>query len=414
MKKTIALLLASLAVTGSLTAPALAAEPETDTAGEDTTISQQPQPDPDPEGTVSWANLESRIREGSLNSLILSENISGIQGIDYEMMFEDLRDQINEIANFQWAMAMVGGDSSSLDQAYDALRDTLDELKDGELQADNADVVWQLEDMTNQVVSGGQSLYLTILELEAQAEDGQRGLETLDRNLEQLRLREQLGQVSRQTVAELEQTRAETVSQLSTLDVTIATLKEQLQTMLGEEPTGELALGDLPALEETGWEEPDYDADLEAAKAASWTLRSAQKTLEDAEETWEDAQDDYRAKQEEYLLQQAEHTWNAAQLTYQSEVESFETGFKSLYDSLADYEQILESKQSALSWQQTLLETAEKKYELGLISHSALLDVRDDVASAQSAVDSAQRDLFSARNSYTWAVERGLLSTQTV
>ena len=412
MKKTISLLLAALAVTGSLTAPALAAEPETDLPAE--AGSEETRPAPDPEGTVSWANLDSRIREGSLNFLILSENISGIQGIDYEMMSEDLRDQLNEIANLQWMMNMVGADTSSLDQAYDSLREVFDDLKEGTLQADNADVVWQLEDTANQVVSGGESLYLTILELEAQAADGQRGLDTLDRNLEQLRLREQLGQVSRQTVAELEQTRAETASQLSTLDVTITTLKEQLQTMLGEEPTGELVLGDLPAPEETGWEEPDYDADLEAAKAASWTLRSAQKTLEDAQETWEDAQDEYRGKQEQYLLQQAEHTWNAAQLTYQSAVESFETSFKGLYDALADGEQILERKQSALSWQQTLLETAEKKYELGLISRSALLDVQDDVAAAQSAVDSAWRDLFSARNSYTWAVECGLLSTQTV
>ncbi|GBF71591.1 hypothetical protein LAWASA_4351 [Lawsonibacter asaccharolyticus] len=48
-----------------------------------------------------------------------------------------------------------------------------------------------------------------------------------------------------------------------------------------------------------------------------------------------------------YLLQQAEHTWNAAQLTYQSTVQNFETSFKSLYDSLANYEQLYASAQSA-------------------------------------------------------------------
>ena len=39
----------------------------------------------------------------------------------------------------------------------------------------------------------------------------------------------------------------------------------------------------------------------------------------------------------------------------------------------------------------------------------AVLDAQDDVASAQSTLDSAWRDLFSARNSYRWAVEYGLI-----
>ena len=103
----------------------------------------------------------------------------------------------------------------------------------------------------------------------------------------------------------------------------------------------------------------------EAARAASWTLRSAQKALEDAEEDWKDARSDYRSSRKQYLLQQAEHTWNAAQLTYQSTVQNFETSFKSLYDSLANYEQLYASAQSALVWQQSQLDTVQTRYDLG-------------------------------------------------
>ena len=407
MRRHIALLLAVLTAVGTMTAPALAAEAESQTVQE-----AAPEPAPDPEGTVSWANLDRRIREGSLSALMLTENIAGIENLDYEQMREDLRKQLNDIAGAQWGLTLVGGSmaASSLDQAYDALRDTFDDLKDGEIQADNADVVWQLEDTVNQVVSGGETLYITLLDLEQQAADGRRGLDALDRSLEELRLREQLGQVSRQTVAEVEQTRASTVSQLNTLDSAISTYKLQLENLVGAAPTGEIQLGALPAPGEDGWEAPDYAADLEAAKAASWTLRDAKNTLDDAQEAWDDAQDDYRAPRKAYMLQQAEHTWNAAQLTYQSTVQSFETSFKSLYDSLASYEQALESAQSALAWQQTLLDTAQRKYELGIISRSDLLAAQDDAAAAQSAADGAWRDLFAARNSYRWAVETGLLS----
>ena len=312
-------------------------------------------------------------------------------------MYDDLRRQINDIADLQWMMVLMGNSmgADALDQTYDALRETFDAIKDGELQADNADVVWQLEDTVNQVVSGGETLYITLLGLEQQAADGQRGLAALDRSLEELRLRQTLGQVSQQTVAQLEQTRVETVSQLNSLA-----------------PTGELDLGALPTRSETVWEVPDYEAGLEAAKAASWTLRSAQKALEDAEEDWKDARSDYRSSRKQYLLQQAEHTWNAAQLTYQSTVQNFETSFKSLYDSLANYEQLYASAQSALVWQQSQLDTVQTRYDLGLTTCSAVLDAQDEVASAQSALDSAWRDLFSACNSYRWAVEYGLLPAQ--
>ena len=404
MRRTFALLLAAVMAAGTLTGPAMAAESQQEgTAG---SASQEVQEEtklpPDPEGTVTWANLDSRIRSGSLSARVLSENISGIEGIDYDLMYEDLRRQLNDIANAQWYITMVGGDDSSLANAYDSLRDTFDDLKDGEVQADNADVVWQLNSTVDQMVAAGETLYITLVGLEQQAADGHR-------SLEELRLRQQLGQVSRQTVDEVEAQRTQVVSQLNTLDTTITTYKSQLQTLIGEEPTGEITLGALPAKGEDGWTAPDYEADLAAAKAASWTLRSAQKALDDAKEDWNDAQSDYRGPRKQYLLQAAEHTWAAAQLTYQSAFQEFETSFRTLYDSLADKENTLNSKRSALAWQQTVLETTQKRYELGQVSKMKLLAAQDDLAAAQSAVDGAWRDLLSARTSYRWAVEQGLM-----
>ena len=425
MKRSISMLLAILTLAGTLTLPSMAAEPEDEegtaqesvqedgSAQTDETEAAEAEPEPDPAGTVSWANLESRIRSGSLSALILAENIGSIEVIDYDQMAQDIRDQLNAIADLQWMMILMGDrmSANSLDQTYDSLRENFDAIQDGEMQADNADVVWQLEDTVNQVVSGGETLYITLAGLEQQAADGQRGLDTIDRNLEQLRLRQQLGQVSQQTVEELEQTRSQTVSQLQTLDTTIRQMKAQLQTLIGETPTGEITLGPLPTQDTMEWEEPDYEADLEAAKAASWTLRDAQKTLEDAEETWEDARDEYRLPSEQYLYQQAEHVWNAAQFTYDSTVQNFEVGFQPLYNPMINDQQVLEAAQSALAWQQTLLETAQTRYDLGLISYSEVLTAQDNVASAQSTVDSAWRDLFTARSSYRWAVESGLMQS---
>lgn len=75
--------------------------------------------------------------------------------------------------------------------------------------------------LIDQMVAAGQTLYITLVGLEQQAADGQRSLAALDRSLEELRLRQQLGQVSRQNVDEVEAQRTQVVSQLNTLDTTI-------------------------------------------------------------------------------------------------------------------------------------------------------------------------------------------------
>ena len=154
------------------------------------------------------------------------------------------------------------------------------------------------------------------------------------------------------------------------------------------------------------WTDLDYDADLARAKENSWTLYDAKNTLDDAEDDWKDG----RNSAQKYKREMAQHAWNAAQATYNGTVQSFEISFKTLYDSLADYEQVWESKKAAVTYQEKLYSNAQMKYQRGMISRNALLSAQDDLESARSAEERAWRDLFSARNSYRNAVEYGLVS----
>lgn len=390
--------LCALLLCAVLLTPTLAAEPETP--------ANMGGPD------LTWEELDERILAGSLNVHILDENIGGIEAIDYEMMEDQLRRQLNQIADAQWYMVQVGDNSTanSLQQSYSTLREAFDSVRDGELQKDYADTVRQLEDGIHQILTAGETLYINLVTMESSLEDGNRGLAALDRSLDELRLRQDLGQVSDQQVAELEQTRANTVSQLQTLETTIASYKCQLQVLIGAAPTGELVLGPLPEAEELMWSEPDYEADLAAAKEASWTLYDAALTLEDAKDAWKDARRNYYGSYYRYHYDMAEHTWNAAQATYESAVQDFETRFRALYDSLADFEQVWENKKAAVDYQQAELEITQAQYERGMVSRSALLTAEDDLAAAHSEAESAWRDLFTARNSYRAAVEYGILA----
>lgn len=364
---------------------------------------------PDSEGSVSWSNLRNRIQTGNANILSIIESIESIESIDYDQWKENVRKQLNSLANAQWGLSMSGGDSSSLDSAYSSLRDTFDDLKDGETQKDNEDAIWQLESTVNQLIQAGENQYIAILSMEQSLEDAQRNLNALDRSLEEARLRQSLGQTSQQSVEELEQSRRETVSQINSLNTTIKSSKSQLQLLIGETPDGTISLGALPSEDEQAWTQPDYEEDLAAAKQASWTIRDAELTLEDAKESWSDAKSDYQGYTNKYLLEQAEHTWNSAQLSYQSTIQDFELSFQALYDALEDNQQIYESKKSALSYQEYQLQIAQTKYELGQLSYYDVLTAQDNVDSARSAVESAWLDLFSARNNYSWAVEYGLV-----
>ena len=134
----------------------------------DETAAETAQTAPDAEGTLRFENLSARMKTGYYTVMSLEENIAAIECIDYDKMYEDLRDGLNQIAEAQWMMLQIPGAGEtytykSLQDQYDALRKTFDDIKDGKLQQDNADLVRQLRDAENQLLMAGQTLYINLL-----------------------------------------------------------------------------------------------------------------------------------------------------------------------------------------------------------------------------------------------------------
>ena len=371
---------------------------------------------PDPAGTVTFENLERRMRENNLSLLALEENVQAIAVIDYDEMYEDIRQALNEIASAQWTMitsvpmGMGSMMASSLDAQYDALREQFEAIKDGELQKDNEDAIWQLQTLQDQMVLAGETTYLGVVELENSLETVDRNLETLDRTLQELELRYELGQISSQT---LEQTRASRTALLSTRQTLVSNLsnyKLQLELMAGGELNGQVQLGALPQVTDGQLAAMDLEADLAAAKEASYDLYEAQLTLDDAKETYDDAGGDGYHNKDSYEWQAANHQWNAARYTHDAAVQNFETAFRTLYLQVKDCKQVLDAAGTALAVEQSNYAVTQLKYEQGSVSYNALLEAQDSVDEAQDAVDTAANDLFSAYHTYRWAVDRGILN----
>ena len=436
MRKQITAIALSLALSGSLlSATALAAETPSGTADaamaaagvkDGQTVTQKELYAADPEGTVSFANLETRVRENNLTVRMLEESIASIDVVDYEKMYDDLKDALNSIAKTQRAMLQLGqldsamGNTSlsgsfsseyifsSLDASYDSLRDTFDDLKDGKIQDDYAAAKRQLENAENQVVMGAETLYMAILEMQNTRSSLQRQLDALDRTVEEMELRYKLGQISVLTLQQVKDGRTQMSSGISTLDMNIRNYTRQLEVMLGLEQAGSLTLTEPPQVSDKLVAEMDYDTALAAAKEKSYDLFAAQRTLDDAQETYKDSIKGYG--QNNYHYKSAVHTYEAAKYTYQSTVQSFEMNFRTMYDAVADYQQVLKASQSALDYQKNAYAASQLKYQQGSISKNALLEAQDSLASAKADVSTAKHNLFSAYHTYLWAVEYGILN----
>lgn len=379
---------------------------------------------PDEEGTVSFENLEKRVRENNANMLALEETIASIESLDYDKLYDDLRDTLNNIVKGQeglYQLAQLPKDNpyyqefdsytyAQLDEAYDAVRDTFDDIKDGKFQEDNADLIWQLETVQNQIVMGAESLYIALVDLEIQAGALERQLAALDRTVTEMELRYKLGQISSLQLQQVKSGRTSLASGISTLQMNISVLKMQLEQMLGVEMTGTIKLAALPTIQRSQVEEMELETDLAAAKENSYTIRSAEKTLEQAHEDFLDDAKDYNFNEKNYNYQIVKHTWQAAQHTYAASIQSFELSFRTTYLQVPDFLQALEAAEAALAYEQSNYAATELKYQQGTISKNKLLDAQDTLTTAEEAVQSASIDLFSAYHTYQWAVEHGILN----
>ena len=376
---------------------------------------------PDPAGRISFANVESRMREGNLQILALQGNIDTIEDIDYDKMYEDLREQLNEIASQQWGLVMapaefVGGEYEKgkaydqLDQAYDAVREKFDAIKDGEMQKDNADLVRQLKNLQDQIVVAGESTYIALQALEVQEGQLQRQLAALNRTVEEMELRYQMGQVSALQLQQTKTGRTQLASGLETLRMNVRSLKTQLEQLIGAEQTGEIVLGKVPEVTDKQLAAMDLEADLLTYKAKSYDLYDAAKTLEDAQETYKDDASKYGYNEKKYEFRTARRTWETAQYTYNNTLQNYELKFRTLYAQVQDYKQIYDAAKVSLECEKTSCAASELKFKQGTISQNALLDARDSLKEAEEKVQSAANDLFSSYNTYCWAVEHGVLN----
>lgn len=364
---------------------------------------------PDALGQVSFQNLESRVRKSNLTALSLQASLDSQKAFNRDQAYKDLVDAINQIADAAWGMSAIPGASASMNATGEAMRDQLDNLTEENYKETMETVNHQIENAIWQIVTGTESLYLNIQSCEVNLADLNRGLAAMERSIQEMELRYNLGQVSQMTLQQLKTTQQSTKSQTESLQLTLKQMRTSLNVMLGEPATSTLALQELPSssAQKNKLLTLSYDVALDQAKRTSFTLYSAKDTLKDAEKVWTDAKGDYGSQN--YKYQMAEQKYQAAVLTCEASVKNFEISFQGLYQAVPDTKQALQALEASCLYQEKNYAIAQTKHQQGQLSDSQLQTAKDDVLAAQSAVTVAEIKAFTAVNQYQRAVEYGII-----
>ena len=414
-------------------------------------------------GSLSFDQIEGRVRAHNLNVRAAQEGVEQVKSMNWDKALSEMDDAIEEmedlidsmsgsstgaiasasaslatsLAKLQHAtdetesiyaagevvsgianvssltsMATYGAmQAESLKSTLESLEDQRDDLKK---QKDNypktiEDTERMVQSTIDQIVSGAESLYLTILTTELQYESLQDTLLSMNKTVEEMQLRYDLGQISAQTLLQVQNGYATLVNSLSGLENTMGTMRSSLQSLLGEVPDGTLSLTEVPSVSQAQLDAINDSSDLEKAKEKSYTLYNAARSVEKAEDDMDDARKDNGKNS--YQYQMAEHAYQSAVYQQSAAIASFELSFQNLYRAIAPAQATLAVKEADLVYQEQVCAAAELKYQQGNISANALQEAVNTRESARRDVEAARLDLFTAYHAYRQAVDKGLVGS---
>ena len=371
---------------------------------------------PDEVGFISFENIERRMRKENLKIQMMDETINTLDEMDYESIRTQLETGLamidEQIFMLEQAAQMepIGAQAaiSSLRSQAAELESQLKEIKNGNLEEDNYGVIMQLENSQELLVMAGETTFIALKAMETQEGALQRQLAALNRTVEEMELRYQMGQISALQLQEVKAGRSSLISGLSTLRMNVKSYKAQLEQFLGADITGEITLGAVPTVSQAQLAAMDEEADWEKCRRQSYDIYSAWTASVRADDERDEAEKTSGEDSYEYLA--ASNSASAAEYTYDDTLQSCELKFRTLYAQVKDYQQIYETAKISLACQQESYKAAQLRYEQGTISENALLAAEDELRTAEEKVANAANDLFASYNTYCWAVQHGILN----
>jgi len=345
------------------------------------------------EGMLFFTDIEERVKKNNLTYKSMQASASAMN--DMRDMADDLKAAVRELKSaienldpddedYEDDRAYLEGKLAETEAAYKSISASVQETT-------------QLDSGRKQLIYGAETVFITLVGLEQQEAALERQMKALDRTVQEMELRHQMGQVSKLQLMEVQNGRTSLVSGLTSLRMNITILKLQLEQMVGAELTGATPLGALPQVTEEELNALDFDKGLKLFMRKSMDIQIAGDQLD-------------QAGGNSALGDAGESMEDAADYAYEAAKEQAEMKFRILWAKLQDCRQVLAAAESALEVETLACQAAELKYQQGTISRNALLTTEDEMKAAQDSLMTARNNLFSTYNNYCWAVNDGILS----
>ncbi len=256
----------------------------------------------------------------------------------------------------------------------------------------------QSENIANQIAAGAETAYLGIVTMEAQLATLDRQLAALDRNIATVEKQVDIGMGSQITLDNLNQTKRTLLSSRESLLQTKKDTSNQLGLLCGYGTDVILRVSASPTVYHKDLEAMDYIKDLEEAQKNSYSIWVKQN---DARTASNDI-DDQKVSTLDFF--------DAAKMAIENEKNSVENSFRTLYEAVLENQRLAEEAKADLKTQEANFKVTAVQYERGMISRNSYLDAKDELEAKKDAVTTAERNLFSAYNTYDWA-RKGYIST---
>ncbi len=367
----------------------------------------------DAAGTLSFGNVEARMRQGNPTLLSVQATLDAQKSFDrkaaYDKLLKGINDMVDGAVAASEAMGTGLSGAAAMTAGVPAMRAQLDAISEKNWAETMEKLDRQLSDTMNQLVVAGEGIYLGILTYENKLGEIERALKLMEQSMEEMELRHRLGQISKLALEEFRASWRATESQAESLRLGIAGMKATLESFLGEPVTGTIALLPLPATPkgEIALYEIDAAQALLLAKEKSFALFQADNARADAEDEWKDAKKAHAPGGYSYRM--AEQTHQAALHSYDAAVQGFELSFQSLRRSVEDAAQLRAAAAGDADYGRTSYQAAHKRHELGQISAAALRLAENELRAKEAALEAAEIALFSAYRDYSWALREGIV-----
>jgi outer membrane protein TolC len=240
------------------------------------------------------------------------------------------------------------------------------------------------------VTAGARALFTAWHELSDQKAELSQSAAALDRKIEELELRQSLGQVTDLTVEELRVARGKLTVAAAAMDDAMADILCQLSMLVGRDPMEPLALGPMPGPATDFAAGRIIEADKKAALENNIALKLSRLEYSNTK----------NPNKYEAIAKQRQA------MKLKIDASETEVGYKlsKLLKDEAACGRALEQAKAESALAARKLEGEELKYEMGRISKTALIAAQETAATAARAVKKAARDQFLAQAAYTQLV----------